>query len=73
MEFARVYCDRVNARLAVVLPQSDQEPNEFIYNITLTLLPHQVLLLPTTYIEKLVDGEELLNLGLRLRSEKLLK
>ena len=55
-EFARQYSQRVDARLGVVMPQSGQDLENLKFDVTLTLLPHQVFIMPLLYLTRLTNG-----------------
>jgi hypothetical protein len=72
-EFARQYSQRVDARLDVVMPQSGQDLENLKFDVTLTLLPHQVFIMPLLYLTRLTNGAAIHAMGIIRQTEHLIR
>lgn len=68
LELDSLYAAKTGVRknLLVVNADKDLLANEAVnYSVTFTLLPHQILVLPNSYLSKITNTTELTNIGLQ--------
>jgi hypothetical protein len=77
--FARMYSKTANVRISSVLPQSiadyeltSEDTGNYIFDNVLTLLPHQIFLMPQAYLNYITNANDLIQTGLLQYSHDIL-
>jgi hypothetical protein len=69
--FARMYSKTANVRQSSVLPQSiadyeltSENTGNYTFDVVLNLLPHQIFLMPLTYLNYIKNENDLIQAGI---------